>query len=40
MEKKNLKWYEAPQTEIVEMELQGILCGSLTGGSDENHEFD
>ena len=26
MEKKNLKWYEAPQMEVVEMEMQGMLC--------------
>ena len=31
MEKKILKMYEAPAVEIVEMEAQGVICGS--GGS-------
>ena len=30
MEKKNLKWYDAPQVEVVEMELEGMLCLSTT----------
>ena len=30
MEKKNLKWYETPQVEVVEMELEGMLCLSTT----------
>ena len=39
MEKKNLKWYEAPQVEVVEMELQGILCNSpLEDGDTEPEE--
>jgi len=32
MNKKDLKMYEAPASEVVELELQGILCGSPTGG--------
>ena len=28
MEKKDLKVYEAPAMEVVEMELQGIVCAS------------
>ena len=39
MNKKDLKFYEAPACEVVEMELQVILCGSsnvegvTTGGN-------
>ena len=29
MEKKNLKWYDAPQVEVVEMEMQQFLCASF-----------
>ena len=28
MDKKDLKFYEAPAVESVEMELEGFLCGS------------
>jgi len=28
MNKKDLKMYEAPACEVVEMKLQGVLCGS------------
>ena len=35
MDKKNLKWYEAPQVEVVEMELQGMLCLSAGRDPDE-----
>ena len=28
MNKKELKFYEAPACEVMELELQGILCGS------------
>lgn len=28
MEKKELKMYEAPVVEVVEMEAQGVICGS------------
>ena len=37
MEKKDLKVYEAPAMEVVEMELQGIVCASDFEGS--NDEF-
>ena len=43
MEKKDLKVYETPAVEIVEMELQGIVCAStndeLIGneGMEEDH---
>ena len=43
MEKKNLKWYDAPQVEVVEMELQGMLCVSTNaegvGDGNDNTEF-
>jgi len=29
MNKKELKMYEAPACEVVELELQGILCASI-----------
>lgn len=32
MNKKDLKMYEAPACEVVELEMQGILCASPTGG--------
>ena len=35
MKKENLKWYEAPQVEIVEMEVSASL---LAGSGDENIE--
>ena len=46
MEKKILKWYEAPACEVIETELEGFLCGSgdiegvedpsdLNGGNDD-----
>ena len=38
MEKNQLKFYEAPAVEVVEMEVQGMLCtsgGGYTEGSDE-----
>ena len=38
MEKKDFKMYEAPVMEVVEMEVQGMLCisgGGYTEGSDE-----
>ena len=31
MDKKELKFYEAPAMEVVEMKLQGMLCESNTG---------
>ena len=41
MEKKNLKWYEAPQVEVVEMEMQGAVLLSASGlneGTDDPEE--
>ena len=35
MEKNNLKWYEAPQVEVVEMETGA----SLLAGSGGNEQF-
>jgi len=32
MNKKELKFYETPTCEVEEMDLQGILCASPTGG--------
>ena len=38
MNKKNLKWYEAPAVEIVELEVEGqILAGS---SNDENFDVE
>ena len=34
MEKKILKWYEAPACEVIETELEGFLCGSIEGVED------
>lgn len=31
MEKKTFNVYETPKTEVVEMELQGLICGSVDG---------
>ncbi len=37
MNKKDLKWYEAPACEVVELKVASILCASAgtTGGSDD-----
>ena len=42
MDKKELKWYEAPACEVVELNVQGFLCSSAgkTGGSDDITEDD
>ena len=42
MDKKNLKFYDAPATEVVELEVEGFLCESAgtTGGSDDIPEDD
>ena len=33
MDKKNLKWYESPVVEIVELNVEGqLMAGSPTGG--------
>ena len=31
MEKRELKFYETPAVEVVEMEVQGFLCASVQG---------
>ena len=36
MDKKDLKWYESPVSEVVEMEADGFLCASPTGGGSED----
>ena len=28
MDKKDLKWYESPAAEVVELEVEGFLCAS------------
>ncbi len=42
MEKKVLKWYEAPTVELVKTELEGFLCtsGEDISGNDEDEEID
>ena len=46
MDKKELKFYEAPACDVVELKLQGVLCGSgdvegvedpgdITGGNED-----
>ena len=35
MEKKDLKFYEAPAFEVVELEIESMLCASPTGGGSE-----
>ena len=35
MEKKDLKFYEAPAVELEEMELEGFLCASFTMDDDD-----
>ena len=32
MDKKDLKWYEAPAVEVVELKAEGFLCGSVVSG--------
>lgn len=36
MDKKDLKFYVTPSQEIVEVELEGFLCASPTGGGSED----
>jgi hypothetical protein len=38
MDKKDLKWYEAPQMEVVEMKHEGFLCAS-GGDPEDDDEF-
>ena len=43
MDKKELKFYEAPACEVMEMELEGVLCASgdgLPGGGSDIDEGD
>ena len=43
MEKKELKMYEAPAVEIVEVEAQGVICASGTNSDEvgsDSPEFD
>lgn len=43
MDKKELKFYEAPACEVVEMKLQGVLCGSgddVPGGNEDDPGFE
>ena len=35
MEKKELKMYEVPAIEVVELETQGIICGSDNDTADD-----
>ena len=35
MDKKELKFYEAPACDVVELKLQGVLCGSPKGDGGE-----
>jgi hypothetical protein len=37
MDKKNLKWYESPVVEVVELNIEGqLLAGSPSGGGSDN----
>ena len=36
MDKKDLKMYEAPSLEVVELEQAGFLCASPAGGGSED----
>ena len=40
MNKKELKFYEAPACEVVELELQSLLCASPAGGGSEDIDPD
>ena len=33
---KDLKWYEAPASEVVELEMSQIICASPAGGGSED----
>ena len=35
MDKKELKFYESPAYEVLELQLQGMLCGSPVEGVDD-----
>ena len=34
MDKKDLKWYEAPVMEVVDVEVEGFLCASGESNAD------
>ena len=36
MDKKDLKMYEAPASEVVELEMSQIICASPAGGGSED----
>ena len=38
MEKKNLKWYDAPQVEVVEMEMSVSMLAGSSGSSSTGQE--
>ena len=40
MDKKELKFYEAPACEVVELKMQGVLCGSIEETNAENAEVE
>jgi hypothetical protein len=40
MNMKDLKWYEAPASEVVELEMSQIICASPAGGGSEDIEDD
>jgi hypothetical protein len=39
MDKKELKWYVTPSQEIIEVELEGFLCGSTNAENAEVEEL-
>ena len=38
MEKKDLKFYEAPAVELVDMEIEGFLCASNVDDIDPSND--
>jgi hypothetical protein len=41
MDKKDLKWYESPAVEVVELEIEGqLLAGSTNAKGVEEDEWD
>ena len=38
MEKKELKWYESPVMEVVELEMQGAICAYSSNADDVTTE--
>ena len=39
MDKKELKFYEAPAAEVVELKLEGFLCASDVQGVDDQNDI-